>query len=66
MNLSELRSQSKEDLAARAAELAEEIRALSTGIATATFRKSHEVQTLKKERAQILTVLQETGTITRH
>jgi ribosomal protein L29 len=66
MNLSELRSQSKEELAHRAAELAEEIRALATGIATATFRKSHEITTLKKERAQILTVLQETGTITRH
>ncbi len=66
MKLTELRSATKEELTSRVATITEEIRALEMGLATATFRKPNEVSMLKKERAQILTILGEQGTLTRH
>lgn len=40
-----------------AAELAEQIRALETGVRTATFKQTHEVAQLKQTRARVLTIL---------
>lgn len=64
MKPNELREKTTQELMEFSAQLAEEIRALTTGLKTATFNRSHEVADRKRTRARVLTELTERSTIT--
>ncbi len=57
MTSKELKEKTVVELQVLAAEQGEQIRALETGVRSATFKQTHEVAALKKSRARILTLL---------
>lgn len=65
MKVTELRDKTVEQLTELAAELAEQLRATKTALRTNSYTRSHELNSARKTRAQVLTILSEKRTLTR-
>lgn len=63
MKMTDLKEKTTEELRHMVAELAEQIRALETGVRTATFKQTHEIAQLKQTRARALTILSERASV---